>query len=298
MNILQETALKWVEQGIGVLPIRYHQKEPDARALKRASGSVQWEHYQDRLPSEWEVKCMFPSSLNNLAIITGWNGLTVLDFDNREAFFDWWGIYQVKTYMVLTARGVHVYLFSGQHVMNRKGKGLDVKAAGGYVLAPPSIHPTGAEYTVLLDLPILRVESIEQLLPVSLFPPAEQPKPTVGHSGSFLQGQQGQNTIDDPWKAIEGGYGLPGQDLIKVIREKISLLDYLPGAQQSSGDGRWWMVECPFHDDHRPSMWIDTQRGICGCYTCGFTYMDVINLYAALRGIDNRAAIFQLSKLI
>ena len=293
MNTVQRAALNWIEQGFSVIPIQYRRKEPNARALKQGIGTDHWEPLQKRQPTLWEVQCMFPTSLYNLAVVTGFGGLVVIDFDDRTTFFEWYGRYQLETFMVMTARGVHVYLISEQHTAGRKGKGLDIKAAGGYVLAPPSVHPSGAEYTVLWDLPIMRVRSIDPYLPAELFP-VEPVKPVQVHQVNVPV-----MPADDPWQAAMSG-PQPGMDLITAIRQRVSLLDYLPEAEQTRGDGRWWVVRCPFHDDHNPSMWIDAQRGICGCYAgCnGGRPFDVINLWGALRGVDNRTAIFELSKLL
>ena len=44
-------------------------------------------------------------------------------------------------------------------------------------------------------------------------------------------------------------------------------------------------------------MWVDTARGICGCYAgCTPKPFDVIDLYARLHGLDNRDAIKQLAR--
>jgi Bifunctional DNA primase/polymerase, N-terminal/Primase C terminal 1 (PriCT-1) len=55
----------------------------------------------------------------------------------------------------ITARGRHVYfVWPDRAVRNSVGKlgpGLDVRGDGGYVLAPPSIHPSGRNYCWSVD---------------------------------------------------------------------------------------------------------------------------------------------------
>ena len=60
------------------------------------------------------------------------------------------------TVEAITARGRHVYfkMPPGADVRNSAGKiapGIDVRANGGYVLAPPSIHPSGRPYAWSVD---------------------------------------------------------------------------------------------------------------------------------------------------
>jgi len=59
------------------------------------------------------------------------------------------------TIEVITARGRHVYFkMPAAPIRNSAGKlgpGLDIRATGGYVLAPPSVHPTGRRYAWSVD---------------------------------------------------------------------------------------------------------------------------------------------------
>ena len=65
---------------------------------------------------------------------------------------------------------------------------------------------------------------------------------------------------------------------------------------QKKAAGSRMMIQCPFHDDKTPSFWIDTQRGLCGCHTCGMKPLDVINLFARLNQVSNQEAIRELGK--
>ena len=97
----------------------------------------------------------------NVAIATGSvSGLFVLDIDGLDAEF---ALRKLEaehdalpaTVEVITARGRHLY-FSWPEipVRNSTGKiaaGVDVRGDGGYVLAPPSIHPSGRAYCWTVD---------------------------------------------------------------------------------------------------------------------------------------------------
>jgi hypothetical protein len=78
----------------------------------------------------------------------------VLDFDKGEPPAE---LNLPKTFIVKTARGTHVY-FTGtskQGDMYLNGVHIgEIKSAGGYVLAPYSIHPDGPIYTVKTNDPV------------------------------------------------------------------------------------------------------------------------------------------------
>lgn len=74
----------------------------------------------------------------------------------------------------------------------------------------------------------------------------------------------------------------------------------------------WYVGHCPFHqtnDDRRSKrkFWVSSQHNLCGCFVprcpayCNQREdpsskpMDVINFYARLHDLPNRAAIFELA---
>lgn len=92
---------------------------------------------------------------SNVAIATGPSGLVVLDpdADGLAAWEDLCRAYSIPE--TLSARtgggGKHVYFRapSDRELGNSPGRlpaGIDVRGAGGYVIAPPSVHATGARY--------------------------------------------------------------------------------------------------------------------------------------------------------
>lgn len=97
----------------------------------------------------------------NVGVATGAiSGLVVIDEDvDREKDID--GFKSVRqwekvngelpeTITAITGRGgCHLYFrYNGSDIGNRAGliEGVDVRGEGGYVVAPPSIHPNGVEY--------------------------------------------------------------------------------------------------------------------------------------------------------
>jgi AAA domain/Bifunctional DNA primase/polymerase, N-terminal len=102
---------------------------------------------------------------NNIGIDLGRSNLTVLDFDAGDPPAN---LNLPKTFTVRTGKGQHVYFqgtypqqdlyFAGKHVG-------EVKSAGGYVVGPRSLHPTGAVYEPIDQSPIapLPLDIVEKL---------------------------------------------------------------------------------------------------------------------------------------
>lgn len=272
------TAINWLVQGFSVIPIIFRDKKPESSLLP----NFQWGVFQKRLPTMDELTWWF-SLPRNIAIVTGWNDLVVIDFDNEDVFNLWFSLFPIKTFMVKTRRGMHVYLKISDPVHPQHTEFIDIKAAGGYVLIPPSIHPSGYQYQVFQNNPIMQINKLDEVLP-DLFIPAKQetqpvatPQPTV---------------VIDPWARASSPITYT-EDLITKIRQQRTIEEFFPGAIKS-GD-HWMKTICPFHNDQNPSFWIDTKRQVCGCHVCNFKPMDVINLVAKLNRVDNRQAILSLA---
>ncbi len=131
------------EEGLTVLPAHPRDKHP----------VVSWRQWQDEDPpehlvAEWLSSAKFDNC--NFAIVTG-KQIVVIDTDSKEA--EVW----VKENLpftprtVKTARGRHYYFRSTPELevrnsVNADAK-IDIRGHGGIVIAPGSIHETGAVYT-------------------------------------------------------------------------------------------------------------------------------------------------------
>ena len=150
--------------------------------IKSKQAAISWKAYQERLPDEQELHDFFTGREDrNLAIITGdvSHRLLVVDFDHLELFCEWWlKRFRRASLAVTTGKGVHVYFqladgeaapVNGKFQINGQNAG-DIRYNGGYVLAPPSVHPSGAIYR-WIDAPYLSVKFDELKL--------ERPKQNV-----------------------------------------------------------------------------------------------------------------------
>jgi len=153
-------ALRCLEKGWYVFPLGERSKTPDGALAPNAFNSSSNDPNQIR---EWWTK----SPNANIGIDLGRSNLTVLDFDNGKPPVE---LELPTTLQVNTSRGTHVYLAgtSKQGDMHFAGNHLgEIKSAGGYVLSPLSVHPTGAVYSVAVQAAIAPIPEglIDRLRP-------------------------------------------------------------------------------------------------------------------------------------
>lgn len=147
MTQLREAALAYARRGWAVFPLQRRSKEPAvAGAYKAATTDV-------GQVSTWWAR--WPEA--NIGLATGAvSGLWVLDIDGPEGEASFAALVQehgnelVETRMASTGKGHHLYwrLPAGIDQGRRIGvrPGLDVIGSQGYLVAPPSIHPSGRLY--------------------------------------------------------------------------------------------------------------------------------------------------------
>lgn len=287
-------AEQWLIWGAAVIPIADHDKKP----------IIDWKPYQQQLPSAEEVQRWFDTHApRNIAIVTGHNGLTVIDFDDQAIYDNWLRYgdknYQAKlvqkfTYQVATSRGRHVYVRLPEATKSRaliksdKTRwGIDIKSRGGFVLCPPSIHPSGAVYRALNEgAPVVFVEALSDILPAELLM-------NVDVIPSKLQ-QRPKQPLLDPWDAAMRPAVL-GPGTVNRIKTAYRLEDILPVVTETGSN--FYLTRCPLHDDHNPSMWVKADDQICGCYAgCTVKPLDFINLYARIHDLSNLEAIRELAR--
>lgn len=265
------TAQTYKKIGIATIPLGIRSKRPDTGIIGDG-----WRKYQSQLPTDDELKKWFYNGLRNIAIVTGWNNLVIVDFDNLALYGVWKSIYPHldKTYKVETRRGYHAYFYiKNPPLTGLKWEGIDVKAAGGYCLIPPSIHPTGHVYTPIQG-PIQTVDHLSDVLPKSLLDKTPDINPAA-----FSQPR--------PFTPFDQ---LRPSDWIK---RNVNIIDYFPSARRTSRD-HWFAVRCPFHDDNRESGWINATINRYGCHSCINGSMDVIQFYCQLKGVDFTQAVREL----
>lgn len=136
---LAKAALAYAEAGLPVFPLHERSKRP-----MTPRGYLDATCDRATIEQYWQI-C--PAANIGLAVPPGW---VVVDIDNQEALL------QLKaedrelpaTARSTTGRGMHLYYRTDTEIRNAVGllPGIDLRGQGGYVVAPPSIHPSGARY--------------------------------------------------------------------------------------------------------------------------------------------------------
>ena len=141
-----DVAMFYASQNIKVFPVKRQDKKPlCANGFKSATTDI--EQLQ-----EWNKK--FPDC--NIGIPTGHiNGLLVVDVDGEQGFKSLAQLEQLHSKLiaptVITGKGKHLYFKMPVNTdikssVSKIANHIDIRANGGYVVAPPSIHINGNQY--------------------------------------------------------------------------------------------------------------------------------------------------------
>ena len=161
MNQLLEAALDYAERGWPVLPLTYPkdggcscgQDVGDCKPAKHPDGLLVPHGLKDATVDVDQIREWWARSRDaNVGIRTG-VGFDVLDVDGDEG---WRSLAQTTSKygclasspVSLTGGGGAHYLFLPTGIGNRAGfrDHLDWRGAGGYIVAPPSVHISGVRY--------------------------------------------------------------------------------------------------------------------------------------------------------
>ena len=132
-------ALNYLKLGFSVIPLRPGSKEP----------LIVWKEFQSRKPTENEVREWFQKWPNaNLGVVTGAiSGISIVDLDGPAGMSSATALGLASSVVSLTGNGSQLW-HQQADVINavKLFPGVDVRSEGGYVVAPPSVHPNGKRY--------------------------------------------------------------------------------------------------------------------------------------------------------
>lgn len=142
----------------GLAPPKYFREryDSDEEAAEQwpKTPRISWLEFQTRQASEDEVRqwwTKWPQA--NIAIATGAQ-VFVVDADNADVV-EWCesGAITRTPWRVRTSRGTHYYYKANDLDLRNSASSskLDIRGTGGYVVAPGSVHGSGASYTLECD---------------------------------------------------------------------------------------------------------------------------------------------------
>ena len=147
-NEILERALQYAAHGLAVFPCEERGKHPKYRDWQTNCTTD-----PEAIKTVWTRNPQF-----NIAIATGSKSgnLVVIDIDNHDndgysSLREWESVHGElpETVTVLTGSGgTHYYYKANKKVKGRTNvlPGVDIRAEGNLVIAPPSIHPNGQLY--------------------------------------------------------------------------------------------------------------------------------------------------------
>jgi hypothetical protein len=157
-SALGDCALAYARRGWAVFPLRERRKEPLVPKKFGGRGLLDATRDVAKLREWWGT---WPEA--NIGLVTGGaSGFFVVDVDPAHggeealmALIERHGDWPDTVYARTGGGGVH-YLFRfvpglRNDQAGKLGRGLDIRAEGGYIVAPPSIHPSGGVYAWDLD---------------------------------------------------------------------------------------------------------------------------------------------------
>jgi len=249
MNGCLDAALRYLSGGFSVIPTRHQEKRP----------LVDWKEFQSRRPTESEVRAWYRRWMDaGVAIICGGiSGLVVVDCDPRNGDGIAWLAHRFPPTPTAETGGWgrHYYFAVPPHIRVPKipalFPGVDLQAEASYVVAPPSVHPSGRPYRWLLDLALGEVP----LSPVpSVVWESLELRQTPPHTGSASAAGQSRFDLDQVLAALHG--------------------------KRRAGNG--WLAYCPVHEaspgPHTSSLSIGEGhdgRVLLHCFA-GCDYRDII----------------------
>lgn len=259
-----------------IIPLKENSKQP----------ACNWKEYQVRKLTLEEAEKM---EWYNIAIVTGSvSGLVVIDADTKETieFLEEFEEFK-KTVKVETKRGRHYYFlvydipddYSTQKIY-RENIRIDVKANGGYVVAPPSIidghvykwigSDNGGGIHKAVELNFSELMYLLDKIKKKLFPEADKPHTGQGKSSVNIDYKKLKKLI---LKKYEEG---KRQDIILYLsgwlkklgepKEKVDelVVDICLAANDRDVIQRLSAVTNTFNKD-------DDLKGISGLISCGFS---------------------------
>ncbi len=205
---MHKAALGYIKRGLAVFPVQPRGKEPvTGNGCKGATLD------RDMVDNWWTTR---PDL--NIGLATG-DKIFVVDIDADRGGETSFARLEKKhgalpeTVEVITGNGRHLWFRapSGRVIRNsvgRKssalGEGIDVRGAGGYVVVPPSIHPSGRKYEFSVDSADVLADPPEWLIEATSWPASKAKGKILEDWHAMLTSPIPEGTRNDALASIAG----------------------------------------------------------------------------------------------
>jgi hypothetical protein len=183
-------ALSYAAQGFAVFPCKIDKSPYTAHGFKDATTEI------TTIISWWEK---WPDA--SIGIPTA--GFTVLDVDPKNGgdkslagLTDKHGSLPLTPTARTGSGGFHHWFKGSGKCKADKKSGLDIRSNGGYVVVPPSLHPTGNRYEWINDLRTPMAEAPAWLIETILIPAQAEKKVETFHHSDLLSFTWGDEVHD------------------------------------------------------------------------------------------------------
>ncbi|MDH3226873.1 MAG: bifunctional DNA primase/polymerase [Thermoleophilia bacterium] len=254
---LAAKALAYAELGWAVVPVHTPRGEVCSCSRRDCPSvgkhpRVRWQAFSENAPRLDQVRSWWrrwPDA--NVAVITGAvSGLAVIDVDPRSGgdracarLEERWGSLPPTPETLTGGGGRHLWFDTGDASLPSAivSPGLELKAAGAAVVAPPSLHASGRRYEWIPERSPWEME---------LAPPPDWLR-------ALAQGAEIEHGPRHP-------LGDPG---VRTQAERDEFADvWLQADIEVQAGDRYY--KCPFHEDHHPSLHIDADGCRWYCFGC------------------------------
>lgn len=201
---MNEFIEKYRSEGLSFFPIPFKSKQ----------AVIEWKFLQERLPTGAEVSQWFNGNPSNIAVVCGRvsGNLVILDCDSQEKFAELaaiicqhMGIEDIREFTRIskTSKGYHIWLRTKEPVKSQKFPQLDIKGEGGYIIAPPSVHPFGDVYEFINDKPIVKVDNLK-LIGIDIEQKPDEPSNQPGWVSQLLADGTSEGQRNDSAAKLAG----------------------------------------------------------------------------------------------
>lgn len=224
-------AARWYrKRGFSVIPCRPKSKE----------AIVPWTQYQIKAPTEEQLKLWWTQHPDaNIAIVLGRvSNVITLEIDDEKAINGY--PIPITPQAISGGKGLpHIYFRYVEGMKNYKEhedgrETFSIRGDGQYVIAPPSIHPSGKPYTWAYGFGIHEVEL------------ADPPDWIM----ELIANKQAKEEAEHFYKQRHDKYADDLRQYIEELKSKICMSDLLMrlGTERTEKHSKYIQFNCPFHE--------------------------------------------------